>query len=203
MKRIVCKAAFVFSVIICMIILFANVTISSIQNNGQDCIHHGDVNHDGIITAADAQLAFFIVLGIFVPTYEEICAADCNGDGEVTAADAQAIFEVVLGLGECVHLIPTPTPTPVSMEFVQIQSGTYTRGSPFREPCRLDHEGPQHEVTLTRTFLMMTTEVTRQMWADLKAAHPAPEHTAAVISSQNDHRQPRFCQGSPVLFESQ
>ncbi len=30
----------------------------------------------------------------------------------------------------------------------------------------------QHPVTLTRGFYMMTTEVTRQMWADLKAAQP-------------------------------
>jgi hypothetical protein len=46
-----------------------------------DCFNHGDVNLDGEITATDAQLAFFIVLELFTPTYEQACAADCNGDG--------------------------------------------------------------------------------------------------------------------------
>jgi hypothetical protein len=68
---------------------------------GPECINHGDVNLDGILSAADAQLAFFIVLGTHVPTFEEECAADCNGDGVVTAADAQAIFLTVLGQGTC------------------------------------------------------------------------------------------------------
>lgn len=45
-----------------------------------DCINDGDVNGDGPITSADAQLAFNIALGAYTPTYEEACAADCNGD---------------------------------------------------------------------------------------------------------------------------
>ncbi len=67
-----------------------------------DCLNHGDVNFDGQITAADAQLAFLIALGQYSPTYEEECAADCNGDGIVTAADAQLIFLAALGSDACV-----------------------------------------------------------------------------------------------------
>ncbi len=66
------------------------------------CLNHGDVNLDGELTAADAQLAFQIVLGTFTPTYEQECAADCNGDGIVTATDAQLIFLTVLGTATCV-----------------------------------------------------------------------------------------------------
>jgi len=66
------------------------------------CIHHGDVNASGDLTAGDAQMAFYIVLGTITPTYEEWCAADCNGDDEVTAGDAQLIFLAVLGADECV-----------------------------------------------------------------------------------------------------
>lgn len=62
------------------------------------CLNTGDVNGSGDMTAADAQMAFYIVLGLIQPTYIEACAADCNGSGDVTAADAQAIFYVVLGL---------------------------------------------------------------------------------------------------------
>ncbi len=32
------------------------------------CSHNGDVNDSGSITAADAQLSFFIVLGMISPT---------------------------------------------------------------------------------------------------------------------------------------
>jgi hypothetical protein len=76
-------------------------TSTPVHTPTPDCIHHGDVNLDGIISAADAQMAFYIVLGLHVPTYEEECAADCNADDIVSAADAQAIFLVVLGSGTC------------------------------------------------------------------------------------------------------
>lgn len=65
------------------------------------CIHDGDVNDNGSITAGDAQLAFSIALGVHTPTYEEECAADCNGNGSVTAGDAQGIFGAALGIGSC------------------------------------------------------------------------------------------------------
>ncbi len=65
------------------------------------CIHHGDVTGDGDVTAADAQLAFEIVMELVVPSFVEECAADCNGDGSITAGDAQQIFGVIFG-GSCV-----------------------------------------------------------------------------------------------------
>ncbi len=65
------------------------------------CIHHGDVTGDGGVTAADAQLAFEIVMELVVPSFVEECAADCNGDGSITAGDAQQIFGVIFG-GSCV-----------------------------------------------------------------------------------------------------
>jgi hypothetical protein len=67
-----------------------------------DCINHGDINFDGVISAADAQLAFLIAIGAYAPSYEEECAADCNGDGIVTAADAQLIFLTAIGSATCV-----------------------------------------------------------------------------------------------------
>lgn len=66
-----------------------------------DCVHHGDVNFDGVLTAGDAQIAFTIALGSYTPTYAEACAADCSGDGSVTAGDAQSVFLAALGSGEC------------------------------------------------------------------------------------------------------
>lgn len=72
---------------------------------GDPCYHTGDVNFSGEITAADAQLAFYIALGIMTPSYEEACASDCNASGETTASDAQMIFLAALGSGNCVDPI--------------------------------------------------------------------------------------------------
>jgi len=66
------------------------------------CNRDGDINLDGSITAADAQTAFMIAVGAFLPSYEEDCAADCNGDDMVTAGDAQSIFMTAIGLNICV-----------------------------------------------------------------------------------------------------
>ena len=66
-----------------------------------ECLHTGDANLDGTVTAGDAQRAFLIALGSYTPTYEEECAADCNADGDITAGDAQGIFLMALGSGTC------------------------------------------------------------------------------------------------------
>jgi len=70
-----------------------------------ECIHNGDVNDDGDVTAGDAQTAFQIALGSYAPSYQEECSADCNGNGTVTAGDAQDVFLTALGQGSCVDLI--------------------------------------------------------------------------------------------------
>ncbi len=66
------------------------------------CIHDGDVDGNGIVTAQDAQYAFQIALGSYPsPTYGQLCSADCNADGNVTAGDAQKIFLTALGSDHC------------------------------------------------------------------------------------------------------
>ncbi len=70
-----------------------------------ECLHHGDVDFNMEITAGDSQLAFLITLELYLPTFEEECAADCNDDGAVTAGDAQIIFNAVFGLDSCVDPI--------------------------------------------------------------------------------------------------
>ncbi len=70
------------------------------------CVHHGDVNLDGIISTGDAQFAFFIILSMISPTPEEACAADCNGDGSITSGDAQSIFGAALEMDDCLDPLP-------------------------------------------------------------------------------------------------
>ncbi|MBN1297660.1 hypothetical protein JXA80_12845 [bacterium] len=70
------------------------------------CLHTGDVDDSGSLTAADSQQCFFFVLSLLEPTYQEACAADCNNSGTITAADSQTIFEAVLSLDSCAEPLP-------------------------------------------------------------------------------------------------
>ena len=54
----------------------------------------GDVNNDGQINAADANLAMRMALNLA----EAVPAADANGDGNVNAADANLIMRWALNL---------------------------------------------------------------------------------------------------------
>ena len=44
-------------------------------------------------------------------------------------------------------------------------AGSFTMGSPEDGSGRSSNEGPLHEVTLTKGFWMLETEVTQAMWA--------------------------------------
>jgi len=77
-------------------------TITPTPTATPPCFHTGDVNQSGTISAEDAQLVFYIVLGLYTPSWEENCAADCNGDSIITAQDAQQVFYLIMGTGSCV-----------------------------------------------------------------------------------------------------
>ncbi|MBN1878596.1 hypothetical protein JW823_00620 [bacterium] len=105
---------------------------------GNPCVHHGDCNFDGEITAGDAQMAFMCALGVITPTEEEACAADCNANGEITAGDAQQIFMTALGMTSCAdpmdrvkdapprlsHLPIVNHEIPVSLDYVEADQNT-------------------------------------------------------------------------------
>ena len=58
-------------------------------------------------------------------------------------------------------------------EFVEIPSGRFRMGSPSSEPGRFDDEGPQHTVTISRSFLLGTTEVTQGQWKAVMGSNPS------------------------------
>lgn len=58
------------------------------------------------------------------------------------------------------------------MEFIKIKAGTFMMGSPENEIGRYWDE-KQHEVTLTRSFYMQTTEVTQEQWVAIMENNPS------------------------------
>jgi len=97
---------------------------------------------------------------------------DLNEDGVVDAVDAVLLTNLQAGNLETLY---------AAGDFYQVDrivgvlrfvpAGTFTQGSPADEPCR-DSGETQFTHTLTRNLAVMETEVTRQMWADLRAAQP-------------------------------
>ena len=54
----------------------------------------GDVNRDGEITSADAQLILRYCVGKVELDDEQLILADLNSDGEITSADAQKVLKI-------------------------------------------------------------------------------------------------------------
>ena len=60
----------------------------------------GDVNHDGYVTMADANMVVNYFLATDKPEDFDTTAADVNEDGSVTMADANQIVNMFLGSGK-------------------------------------------------------------------------------------------------------
>jgi sulfatase modifying factor 1 len=85
-----------------------------------------------------------------------------------------ALFLVAMGIGLGLALRPSGGQPPIAvkkdperrftnslgMEFALIPAGKFKMGSPPDEPLRHDNEGPQHDVTISRPFLLGIHEVT-------------------------------------------
>lgn len=97
---------------------------------------------------------------------------DLNQDGVVDTVDAALLVNLQAGNLATLY---------AAGDFYQVDrivgvlrfvpAGTFTQGSPADEPCRQSDE-TQFSHTLTRNLAVMETEVTRQMWADLRSVQP-------------------------------
>ena len=104
------------------------------------------------------------------------CVAEYCGDGVVNdtgeECDADA-GRLSCATGVCADdctCVPEPTP-PAGWEY--IAPDTFTMGSPAGEVGYRDDDEEQHEVTLTRGFLMQTTEVTQGQWRAAMGTSPS------------------------------
>ena len=63
-------------------------------NGEQDEPVPGDVNGDGVVTAADITALYSVLLN---NDYSDVINADQNNDGNVTAGDVTAVYNILLG----------------------------------------------------------------------------------------------------------
>lgn len=79
---------------------------------GQKSWVNGDVNGDGVVTAADITELYNFLLN---NDDSHIVNGDMNGDGNITAADITAVYDVLLGsTSKEPELAPVPEPSPKS-----------------------------------------------------------------------------------------
>ena len=100
-----------------------------------------------------------LVFGVGIPALGQIggqLQGDINEDGVV---DLDDFVLLKLNFGRTKY-ITLDLGDGVTMELVNIPSGTFMMGSPETEQDRWPEEGPQHQVTITQPFYMGTYEVT-------------------------------------------
>ena len=73
---------------------------------------------------------------------------------------------------ESLGSLPDTFTNSLGMTFKLIPAGKFMMGSPETEPGHKDNE-KQHEVTISKPFYMMTTEVTNGQWKKLTRKAPA------------------------------
>jgi len=61
----------------------------------------------------------------------------------------------------------------IGMKFVLIPTGRFMMGSPSGEAKRSSHEGPQHEVEITKFFYLGQHEVTQGQWKAVMGSNPS------------------------------
>jgi formylglycine-generating enzyme required for sulfatase activity len=94
------------------------------------------------------------------PSFGEM-PGDVNNDGKVGLEDIICGLQIVAGIRPQQSSITVSLGA--SMTFVLIPAGTFMMGSPTTELGR-SREETQHQVTLTKSFYMQTTEVTQGQW---------------------------------------
>lgn len=136
-----------------------------------------------------AVVSIFFTMSPFAFAADKVVVIPFGGAvGNATAADVVQgktfSSQTGKGLTGTLDLPPTmqtyTTPT-YGMTFNLIPAGTFTMGSPADEPGGPYADETQHQVTLTESYYMQTTEITQQQWRDVVLAAEAAGYLAIGV----------------------
>ena len=85
----------------------------------------------------------------------------------------------------------------IDTSFVNIPKGTFTMGSPVYEPYR-GRDEEQKEVTISKDFHMMTTEVTQMQWFLVMGYNPSKFKRMKDCNNQTMVNGERLCPNNPI-----
>ena len=83
-------------------ILSATIKLDNLLKGPKSWVH-GDVNGDGLVTAADITELYNFLLN---NDSSHIVNGDLNGDGNITAADITAVYDIMLGAPNATSALP-------------------------------------------------------------------------------------------------
>jgi len=106
-----------------------------------------------------------------------VSETDTDGDGVYDAQDQcpndpNKSVPGICGCGKAESECSGKFTNALGMTFVLIPGGTFSMGSPEDEPAR-DADENQHQVTLTQSFYLQTTEVTQGQWRAVMRSNPS------------------------------
>jgi formylglycine-generating enzyme required for sulfatase activity len=131
----------------------------------------------GIIARAGNKLTISVSLYNY-PTLSQLPGGvdlDVANKDELTAKIpelVQGMMRAMTGGGTSPTGGATPTQTTIPANFVRIEGGTFTMGSPSNEPERSSVESPQHQVTV-RAFYMGKYQVTQAEYEAVMRTNPS------------------------------
>ena len=123
-----------------------------------------DFDANGIVDFGD----FILFAQVFGSSQSSF---DLDGSGSVDFGDF-ILFARRFGEGMPEEDITVTLPGGAKLEMVWIQPGRFLMGSPALESGRRDHEGPRHEVTITKGFYLGKHEVTQAQWENVMNTRP-------------------------------
>jgi len=82
----------------------------------------------------------------------------------------------------------------------RVHAGIFTQGTPADEVGHQSKEGPQFQHTLTKNIAVMETEVSRQMWDNLRSTQPSLPAYPSYFSSGNSLPVERVNWYQTILF---
>ena len=150
------------NVIIALIALAAMLTAKQLATaqSGRDA----DFDANGIVDFGD----FILFAQAFGSNQSGF---DLDGNGNVDFPDF-ILFAKQFGEGAPEKNIAVTLPGGAKLAMVWIQPGRFLMGSPDSESGREDHEGPQHQVTITKGFYLGNYEVTQAQWESVMNTSP-------------------------------
>ena len=130
----------------------------------------GDVNGDGLVTAADITTLYDILLN---NDYSHAVYGDQTGDGIVTAADVTAVYNILLNDNSQLNNETEYTVNGVTFKMVTVEGGSFTMGATAEQGSdAYSDESPTHQVTLS-SFSIGQTEVTQELWQAVMGSNPS------------------------------
>ena len=127
-------------------------------------------------------LCCFLIFSISSTVHAAVIG-DINGDQKIDLAEAIYALQVVSGQTpdiiepDCTETaIPDSLPSQhvnsLGMTFNLVPAGTFIMGSPLEEAGR-DPDETLHQVTISQSFYMMSTEVTQGQWQAVMESNPS------------------------------